>query len=54
MYNGDTRPYRATVTRPRRPASQGWLGMILGTRLWYGFLGADLADGPAFERQVGL
>ena len=30
----------------------GWLGMFLGTRLWYGFFGATLASEVAFEAQV--
>ena len=31
----------------------GWLGMLLGVRLWYGFFGATLASAEAFEGKVG-
>ena len=31
---------------------RGWLGLILGTRLWYAFWDADGDDGAAFERRV--
>jgi hypothetical protein len=27
----------------------GWLGMLLGVRLWYGFYGSMLASEAAFE-----
>ena len=30
----------------------GWLGMILGVRLWYGFFGTTLASEEAFEGKV--
>jgi hypothetical protein len=30
----------------------GWLGMILGTKLWYGFYGAVVWDASAFEGRV--
>ena len=32
--------------------ARGWLGMMLGVRLWYGFYGATLASEGAFERKV--
>ena len=31
----------------------GWLGMLLGVRLWYGFFGTTLASAEAFEGRVG-
>eukprot|EP01047_Picozoa_sp_COSAG01_P025923 COSAG01_NODE_1653_length_9619_cov_43.055573_3_plen_686_part_00 len=31
----------------------GWLGMLLGVRLWYGFFGTTLASAEAFEGKVG-
>ena len=31
---------------------KGWLGMILGVRLWYGFYGSALASEGAFERKM--
>ena len=30
----------------------GWLGMLLGLRLWYGFYGSVLASEAAFEGKV--
>ena len=30
----------------------GWLGMLLGVRLWYGFYGSVLASEAAFEGKV--
>eukprot|EP01048_Picozoa_sp_COSAG05_P018500 COSAG05_NODE_2715_length_2733_cov_19.057327_3_plen_90_part_00 len=30
----------------------GWLGMLLGVRLWYGFYGAVLATAEAFEHKM--
>jgi hypothetical protein len=30
----------------------GWLGMLLGVRLWYGFFGSVLASEEAFEEKV--
>ena len=30
----------------------GWLGMILGTRVWHGFYGSALASGSAFEGKM--
>jgi hypothetical protein len=32
--------------------ADGWLGMFMGTRLWYGFLGSVLASEVAFEGKV--
>ena len=32
--------------------AKGWLGMILGMRLWYGFYGSALASEGAFERKM--
>jgi hypothetical protein len=32
---------------------QGWLGLLMGTRLWYSFAGADHDDDAAFEKRVG-
>ena len=32
--------------------ANGWLGMILGMRLWYGFYGTTLASESAFEGKV--
>ena len=32
--------------------AKGWLGMILGMRLWYGFYGATLESVDAFEDKV--
>eukprot|EP01047_Picozoa_sp_COSAG01_P096311 COSAG01_NODE_26833_length_701_cov_3062.495017_1_plen_225_part_01 len=32
--------------------AKGWLGMILGMRLWYGFYGTTLASEGAFESKV--
>eukprot|EP01047_Picozoa_sp_COSAG01_P013145 COSAG01_NODE_610_length_14860_cov_222.563647_4_plen_1950_part_00 len=32
--------------------AKGWLGMILGMRLWYGFYGTTLANEGAFEGKV--
>jgi hypothetical protein len=31
----------------------GWLGMMMGVRLWYGFYGATLDSEASFERKVG-
>ena len=31
----------------------GWLGMLLGVRLWCGFFGTTLASAEAFEGKVG-
>ena len=31
---------------------KGWLGLIMGTRLWYAFLDADRDDDAAFERRL--
>ena len=31
---------------------KGWLGMILGVRLWYGFFGPTLVSEGAFEGKV--
>ena len=33
--------------------AKGWLGMILGMRLWYGFYGSTLASEGAFEGKMG-
>jgi hypothetical protein len=30
----------------------GWLGMMMGTRLWYGFCGKTLSDTALFEGKV--
>ena len=30
----------------------GWLGMLLGARLWYGFFGPTLEDEEAFESEI--
>jgi hypothetical protein len=35
-----------------RVVAQGWLGMIFGVRLWYGFFGATLASEAAFDAKV--
>ena len=32
--------------------AKGWLGMLLGVRLWYGFFGATLASEDAFEGKM--
>eukprot|EP01047_Picozoa_sp_COSAG01_P003218 COSAG01_NODE_94_length_26962_cov_9.110933_2_plen_634_part_00 len=32
--------------------AKGWLGMLLGVRLWYGFFGATLASDETFEDKV--
>jgi hypothetical protein len=32
--------------------ADGWLGMLLGTRLWYGFCGTVLSSEGAFEGKV--
>ena len=32
--------------------ADGWLGMLLGTRLWYAFYGTDSDDVVGFERRV--
>lgn len=33
-------------------APKGWLGIMLGTRLWYGFYGHVLAEESAFESKI--
>ena len=33
--------------------AKGWLGMLLGVRLWYGFYGSVLESEAAFEGKVG-
>ena len=33
--------------------AKGWLGMLLGVRLWYGFFGTVLETADAFEAKVG-
>jgi hypothetical protein len=33
-------------------SAKGWLGLILGTRMWYGFWDADQDDDAAFERRL--
>ena len=33
--------------------AKGWLGMLLGVRLWYGFYGATLESEDAFTGKVG-
>ena len=33
-------------------SANGWLGMLLGVRLWYGFYGSVLASEGAFEVKV--
>ncbi len=38
------------MERGYRP--KGWLGMLLGVRLWYGFYGAVLEDDKAFESKL--
>ena len=30
----------------------GWLGMLIGTRMWYGFYGATLESDAAFKAKV--
>ena len=32
--------------------AKGWLGLMLGTRLWYAFYGCEEEDDSAFERRV--
>eukprot|EP01047_Picozoa_sp_COSAG01_P050311 COSAG01_NODE_5073_length_4506_cov_3.537781_2_plen_476_part_00 len=32
--------------------ADGWLGMLLGTRMWYGFLGANVESESAFEGKI--
>jgi hypothetical protein len=32
---------------------QGWLGLILGTRMWYAFWDAERDDDAAFDRRLG-
>ena len=31
---------------------KGWLGMLVGVRLWYGFYGATLESDEAFEGKI--
>ena len=33
--------------------ANGWLGLLLGTRMWYGFYGPALDDAEQFEKKVG-
>ena len=33
-------------------SAKGWLGMMLGVRLWYGFYGATLASEAAYEKKM--
>ena len=33
-------------------STNGWLGMLLGVRLWYGFYGLVLESDEAFEAKV--
>ena len=33
-------------------SAKGWLGMLLGVRLWYGFYGTVLESEAAFEGKV--
>ena len=33
-------------------AAKGWLGLIIGTRLWYPFFDADCDDDTAFEERI--
>ena len=33
-------------------SAKGWLGLILGTRMWYSFWDADQDDDAAFERRL--
>jgi len=35
-------------------SAKGWLGLILGTRVWYGFWDADQDDDAAFERRLDV
>ena len=35
-------------------SAKGWLGLILGTRMWYGFWDADEDDDAAFERRIDV
>ena len=32
--------------------ADGWLGLLLGTSMWYGFYGETLSDGSAFEARM--
>ena len=32
--------------------ADGWLGMLVGTRMWYGFYGSVLTDASAFEMKM--
>ena len=32
--------------------ADGWLGMLIGTRLWYGFYGAAALESAAFEGKI--
>ena len=32
--------------------ARGWLGLILGTRLWYAFYGSEDEDEASFDRRV--
>jgi hypothetical protein len=32
--------------------ADGWLGMLIGTRMWYGFYGASASDAGLFEGKV--
>eukprot|EP01051_Picozoa_sp_SAG22_P002868 SAG22_NODE_133_length_18379_cov_34.571937_1_plen_1946_part_00 len=32
--------------------ADGWLGMLIGTRMWYGFYGAVLSDASLFEQRM--
>ena len=34
--------------------ADGWLGMLMGTRLWYGFFGSVLSSEGEFEGKVSL
>ena len=31
---------------------KGWLGMLLGTRLWFAFFDAEHDDAPTFEERL--
>ena len=33
-------------------SAKGWLGMLLGVRLWYGFYGTVLESEAAFEGKM--
>ena len=45
-------PVGAPLRRVGGYNARGWLGMMLGVRLWYGFYGTVLTSEDEFERKV--